>query len=283
MKRTLTLLASMAVALAACSPQPEPAQEAAAPAVASTATTAPATPLPPSITPEPTPVPDTPAAEPSATLRLDPRVGFGETTDVAFSTEDDLTLAGTMYGEGTTAVILAHMRPTDRQSWAPFAETLAAQGYAVLTFDFRGYGDSEGSKDLAVMDRDVRAAVNYLHSKHAAGHIILIGASMGGTFLTGALGDETVVAAVIISSPTGLDGFEVDPASLAREDQPKLFIAAQDDQPYADMVAAMYAQSAGAAELVLLDGNGHGTFMFDLPQGPELEALLLDFVATNAG
>ena len=42
------------------------------------------------------------------------------------------------------AVILLHMCNTDRKSWTPVAEQLAAEGVSALTIDNRGFGESGG-------------------------------------------------------------------------------------------------------------------------------------------
>ena len=60
-------------------------------------------------------------------------------------------LNGFIYGdEHADIVILSHMRPNDQSAWFSFAETVADHGYAVLTFDFRGYGISPGDKDFGM-------------------------------------------------------------------------------------------------------------------------------------
>ena len=42
------------------------------------------------------------------------------------------------------------------------AETLVVGGFPALTLNFRGYGESEGSRDIELIDRDVEAAIDYL-------------------------------------------------------------------------------------------------------------------------
>ena len=73
----------------------------------------------------------TPAAAPDA-------AGDASGTPVRFTTPDGQELAGTMYGDGPTGVVLAHMRGRDQGTWADFAADAAAAGHRVLTFDFRG-------------------------------------------------------------------------------------------------------------------------------------------------
>jgi len=61
---------------------------------------------------------------------------------VSFTTSDGVLLRGHLYGSGETGVILAHMYPADQSDWTDFAEILAAHGYQGLTFDFRGFTES---------------------------------------------------------------------------------------------------------------------------------------------
>ncbi len=84
----------------------------------------------------------------------------GVSQTVTFTTDDGVVLGGHLFGTGSKGVILAHMYPADQTSWYATAEKLAAQGYLVLTFDFRGYGESEGDKQIDRIDRDVMAAAN---------------------------------------------------------------------------------------------------------------------------
>src|SRR4051812_40896271 len=67
---------------------------------------------------------------------------------VAITATDGVQLVGHLYGTRGPGVVLAHMYPADQRSWTPMAEELARVGYRALTFDFRGYGESGGSKDI---------------------------------------------------------------------------------------------------------------------------------------
>ena len=44
------------------------------------------------------------------------------------------------------AIVLLHACNKDRTSWTPLATNLAAQGFHVLTLDFRGFGESGGTR-----------------------------------------------------------------------------------------------------------------------------------------
>ena len=98
-----------------------------------------------------TPTPDTtitPEPSPEATMTPvpSPTVTPIPFETVTFTTEDDVRLAGTLFGSGEIAVVMAHQGTygADQTTWQPFARLLAERGYAALTFDFRGVGQSEG-------------------------------------------------------------------------------------------------------------------------------------------
>ena len=63
---------------------------------------------------------------------------------VLITADDGLVLRGKVYGSGAAGVILAHELDGDKSGWSDFAERLAGRGFFVLTFDFRGHGDSLG-------------------------------------------------------------------------------------------------------------------------------------------
>jgi pimeloyl-ACP methyl ester carboxylesterase len=94
-------------------------------------------------------------------------------------TADGVTLQGTLYGTGATAVVLAPMYLGTRASWQPFAEDAAAQGYRVLTFDYRGYGSSGGDRSPSNTPADVAAAISFMRQNRFS-PVVLIGAELGG-------------------------------------------------------------------------------------------------------
>lgn len=81
-------------------------------------------------------------------------------------------------------------------------------GYDFFTFDYRGYGDSDAEVDLFGFRDDVNAALEYAHSLDKDKSIVLVGQSMGGTFVIDALVAQNydyVSLAVIDSTFTGFD------------------------------------------------------------------------------
>jgi len=200
-------------------------------------------------------------------------------TPVSFTTEDDLTIKGRLFGSGETAVVFAHMYPNDQQAWWGFASEAAGQGYAALTFDFRGYGETGGSKDVAYIDRDLAAAVRYLR-ENGYQRVILVGASMGGTAaLKVAARDEfkgLVAGVVAVSAPQAFQGL-VALDDVADIKVPMLFVASQDDGVAFESLEALYDSATGPKEQQVYPGDAHGTELLEGGHAAEFKALLFDF------
>ena len=81
------------------------------------------------------------SAQPIATTSAPPpSQGDAGFEPVTFSTNDGVAIEGRLFGEGDVAVVLAHGSFDSGQgSWVPYARTLAAEGYRVLTLNLRGY------------------------------------------------------------------------------------------------------------------------------------------------
>jgi len=80
----------------------------------------------------------------------------------------------------------------DAKLYAPYHEGLVAAGIAVLAFDYRGFGDSEGDArrlDPATQVEDIRSAVTYLETRDE------IDRGRVGAFGSGATGGGNVVVA----------------------------------------------------------------------------------------
>lgn len=208
----------------------------------------------------------------------------GSPREVTFVTADGVTLGGTLFGTGDTAIVLSHMFPTDQTSWHPFAQTAADQGYLVLAYDFRGYGASGGEQDIPAIDQDVRAAYDFVRAQGAQ-RVVLIGASMGGTAsikMAAALGDD-VAGLVVLSSPQEFNGLEVTQADLDALSMPSLWMSARTDM-VTPALEGMFDKAAGDKSLWIFEGSGaHGTFIFDAPlDGQDLERRLLEFLSRVA-
>jgi fermentation-respiration switch protein FrsA (DUF1100 family) len=95
-------------------------------------------------------------------------------TDISFKTTDGLTLKGWLFtphhGEGRhPAIVMAHGFTAVKEQYLDrYAEVFAAQGFAVLVYDNRNFGASEGQPrqeaDPLLQVRDYRDAITYVSS-----------------------------------------------------------------------------------------------------------------------
>lgn len=208
----------------------------------------------------------------------------GAYREITFTTEDGLVLSGHLFGSGDAGIVLAHMYPADQTSWHDTAQRLAQQGYLALTFDFRGYGKSEGSKDIRWLDRDVSAAIGAVAEAGAA-RVLLVGASMGGTACLVAADTAQISSRVVLtgvatlSAPVEFKGLSAVEA-VPKLQMPLLFIAAEDDAG-AGGAGELRGLSGGAGELQIVPGDDHGTDLLEGAQADRVWELLLGFIDRN--
>lgn len=206
---------------------------------------------------------------------------------IKFITTDGITLAGTLFGEGDTAVTLAHQGNygIDQASWFPFAHLLAERGYAALTFDFRGMGQSEGKLVYRNLPLDIDAAVHFLQDQGYS-RIVCMGASMGGTSCLRTAQDYSFAGLVIIASvmniDMGTDSLFVTQSDLGNLAQEKLFVtAAHDHSLIVSNIKMMHELSPDPKDLLIIQGRfEHGTDLFTSDAEEELSNALLQFLET---
>lgn len=105
----------------------------------------------------------------------------------AFEAADGFPLAGTVFGTGSQGVLVCGGTGIKRGYYAKVAASLADRGFTVLTFDYRGIGDSRPSDGLrgfeAAMEDwarlDIVAGLNHLRAL-GVDRIRIVGHSFGG-------------------------------------------------------------------------------------------------------
>jgi dienelactone hydrolase len=141
---------------------------------------------------------------------------------VRLTTADDVGISAAFYQATTNpapGVILVHDYGKNRDEWAKFVSGLQPAGFAVLTFDLRGHGESTrrltaqgpkaldyhnfNARDFQDMLLDVDAAYDWLITQPGVdkNRIALVGAGLGANLAVryGAFNDE--VAAFLLFSP----------------------------------------------------------------------------------
>jgi pimeloyl-ACP methyl ester carboxylesterase len=199
--------------------------------------------------------------------------------EATFQTEDGVTLSGTLFGQGQVGVVLSHMYPTDQTSWHAFAQTLADNGYLALAYDFRGYGQSGGEKRIDQIDRDVRAAAEFLRGQGAQ-RTVLIGASMGGMASAKVAGSVGADGLIVLSSPQSFQGMTVTADDLKSFAGPSLWIGSRGDAATAD-TEAMHALANAPKTIHIYSGSAHGTYIFDTGDEADLIQRLLEFLLAS--
>jgi uncharacterized protein len=127
--------------------------------------------------------------------------------DVTLRTSDGLELGawfvpGRRHRDRRVAVLVADGNAGDRAGRAALAGRLAEQGFAVLLFDYRGYGGNPGSPSETGLALDARAAYDYLVTFAAvpSDRILFLGESLGAAVVT-ELAMEHAPAGLVLRSP----------------------------------------------------------------------------------
>lgn len=108
--------------------------------------------------------------------------------------------------EADKTIIIAHgygkNRLQDDVPALPLAQSLVAEGYQVVMFDFRNSGESEGKLTSVgeYEEQDLLGAVDWVKANHP-GKIGVLGFSMGASTALLAAADEPAIATVIADSP----------------------------------------------------------------------------------
>lgn len=132
--------------------------------------------------------------------------------DVWFRAADGVRLHGWFLPSATAGpargtVLHLHGNAGNITGHYEFVHWLPSAGYHVLTFDYRGYGRSEGRTTRAGTVRDASAALDYLRSRADVDNarIVLFGQSIGGAVcvVTAAARREHVRAVAVDSAFSG--------------------------------------------------------------------------------
>ena len=201
-----------------------------------------------------------------------------EPAPVTLHTPDGLHLAAALYvpdGAGPfPAVLLSHMGGSNKEAWGRMPTLLRAAGYVVLTYDFRGQGESEGKLDPPQAATDLGTALAYLRAQRSVDttRVGLVGASMGGMASVIVAADDPGVRTVIaISSPPDAAGQY--PGQVIDQLSPRPFLALgcdRDPLTRPERVRQLYAAAGPPKRVVMLECAAHANDILDTPAGPRL-------------
>ena len=209
---------------------------------------------------------------------------------------DGTNLKATYFASGKpgAGILLLHQCNRQRKVWSNLAQSLAASGFHVLTFDFRGFGESGGKSIDQLSSQeyfqllgqkfpgDVDSAFNYLVSQPGVtGSIIGAGGASCGVNQAVQLARRhpEVKALALLSEGTDHGGRQF----LRQSPNLPLFMAVADNDPDPDVVEIMHWNFSlspnPANQFVRYSTGGHGVEMFDAHQ--ELPAKLVDWFKAN--
>jgi pimeloyl-ACP methyl ester carboxylesterase len=194
-------------------------------------------------------------------------------------------LSGTLYGQGTRAVILSNEGDNASAPWRPIAQQFAARGYLVLSYTYRPV-DANYDGLAAYALSDLRGAVAYLRARPLPTtpitRLILIGASLGALEEVKVAATTPCDALVVISAPLGYQDVQISDADLAHLRMPKLFVTSTDNQPFAADTLHMYEASPPPKDMRTYPGDAHGVRLFAGTSGPALMSAMLEFIQRSA-
>jgi alpha-beta hydrolase superfamily lysophospholipase len=136
-------------------------------------------------------------------------------TEKVFFESEGQRIAGVLHLPEETnpsCVVASHglLSSKDSEKYIALGKRLSREGIALLRFDFRGIGESDGRLEDDTVSRrimDLGSAINFLRSQKDLGNRIgLLGSSLGGyVSLLKASRDQKIRAVVIWATPFHLD------------------------------------------------------------------------------
>ena len=223
--------------------------------------------------------------------------GVGIASEVNFDTPDGWSLHGRLHlpdaafeGKKVPAVVFVHGANHDEDTYYDLAKALVKQGFATLTYDWRGknrdVGENKGNFliDMKPGDQDntaldVKSAINYMASQKGidTSRMGLIAATLGTLYgIEGAIGDARIKAMVMLTQYVPSEKVK---NFLSTSETPIFFIASTEDLNYeagnlADYTRAAYRLSKSKeTEFLLYDDAGRGSEM--LKGKPELTPMIV--------
>lgn len=225
------------------------------------------------------------SAEPTTLMEVDAASDERGISEVSIPVEG-LELAGSFYAPEVQpppwpGVILLHMLNKDRTTWDDFAHQLSEAGYAALSIDLRGHGETGGEMDWDFAAADLKKAWDYLVAREdiVQDQTAIVGGSIGANLAVIAGANENSIRTVVLLSPgLSYSGVETEAALKEYGTRPLLIIASRDDSYAADSSSTLDEQALGDSKLIMYETAGHGTNM--LQNEANLSGQIIDWLDT---
>ncbi|HLD49258.1 MAG TPA: alpha/beta fold hydrolase [archaeon] len=183
-----------------------------------------------------------------------------QTIENFLSAADGTKIAYTYYDNPSgKAIILLHILGGSKADWLGFAE-LIKNNYAAIAIDFRGHGDSEGSKkEYQKYVLDVDAAKRFLQQKGKS-EFIIIGASIGANVALNYAAENNVSTIVLLSPSLDYRGVATQGSIQIYSGRLLIISSAEDTQSFGPS-QQLYAMSKANKQFIPSQNAGHGTDM----------------------
>jgi uncharacterized protein len=164
-------------------------------------------------------------------------------------------------GSVTRAAIVCHPHPLfggtmHNKVVFRIARAFQSEGFAVLRFNFRGTGSSEGEHDHGLGEQDdLRAAIEFIQHQYPGAEIWLAGFSFGSAVMLRAASCDNRVRAFVAA---GVPVSKYDFSGIAQCHKPKLFVQGSQDEfgPARDL-EKLFAALDEPKELNIIQGADH--------------------------
>lgn len=233
------------------------------------------------------------------------RVRYGTPADadlafdeVRFASADGTLLAGWFIpaiGDSEGTVVHMHGNAQNMSAHWEYAGWLPQRGFNVFAFDYRGYGQSQGTPDPRGIFEDAVAALDYANGRNASQKLFVFGQSLGGMLAIAAAGARPGgISAIAAEAPAysysewaddqmpelqlSLDDTYCASSYVARlAPVPLLLLHSPQDRvvPYSHS-QRLLAEAGAPKQLVTITGGAHNDAMTEC-HGTRYQDLLVEF------
>lgn len=216
---------------------------------------------------------------PQVLLTFDHTQSYGavQPEKVSFTTDDGIKITASYFEPKNVpapTVILVHMTGRTRGDYSKFAKALQEKGFAVLTYDIRGHGQSvyhneERISQLNFQDVDwqkipwdLKAAKKFLLKREQMSSLAIMGSGIGANAALIYAAEDEDIDTVLLLSPTietkGLETF----SPLEKYGERPILIAVSDADIYsAESSVELDRNAKGAHKLLVYRGQESGSDM----------------------
>lgn len=193
--------------------------------------------------------------------------------EVDFETADGGDIKGSLFGSYPNIVVMAHGRVFNKESYYDLCDIFLKNKISSLSFDFRGYGNSEqGSAGADAYGEDIAGAVNFVKGLDFVKSITLLGSSMGGGAVLNASKSykPSEIKSVIVLSPVFIEG-------VNSIDVPIHYLGTEGEK-FAEGIRKMHEITESPKTIHLFKGSVHAQNIFATESKDELVSLIISYV-----